>query len=304
MIQINLVEREFPEIFRVFISGSSSSGKTFFARNLIAEKLFKCERIYYFHPDINETFPIDWENTLNIPVLMKVNLPTLDQLSSYPKYSCLVIDDLFTQASKSDNIDYLFRVLSSKKKLHVIIMTQRYFAERGFSLNIRNSSNFHVLMTNSDARINGRVGHTMLLKRQIDIAEIENSKKLYPYIFIDRTNQARVTGLQVYTDIFGRYNHVVYNLMISVIIPKKDFENQFRIIDSKTAECHGADKKESISISGENNEKVETTDTKNNSNTNSKSRFGSFFRTKIRQRQNMDRKIEQAIRRYKQRTIL
>ena len=166
MININLVNREFPDIFRVFISGSSSSGKTFFARNLISEGLFKCNRIYYFHPDINETFPIDWEEKLDIPVVIKTNLPTQKDILSYPEYSCLVIDDLYTQASVSKDIDYLFRVLSSKKKLHVIIMTQRYFAEKGNSLNIRNSSNFHVLLNNSDARFNLRVGHTMLLKKK------------------------------------------------------------------------------------------------------------------------------------------
>lgn len=303
MLQINLVEREFPEIFRVFISGSSSSGKTYFARNLIAEKLFRCERIYYFHPDINESFPIDWEKYLKIPVLTKVNLPTLDQLSNYPKLSCLVIDDLFNQACKSDNIDYLFRVLSSKKKLHVIIMTQRYFAERGFALNIRNSSNFHVLMTNSDARINGRVGHTMLLKRQIDLAESENSQKLYPYIFIDRTNQARVTGLQVYTNIFGEFNHVVYNSMISVIISKKDFEDNFKILDDKTAERYGADEKKTVSDENTNKQEkisIQRKESKDSSTRN----IGSYFRSKVKDRQTFDRKIEQALRRYKQRAIL
>ena len=297
MIEINLVKREFPEIFRVFISGSSSSGKTFFARNLIAEQMFKCDRIYYFHPDINEAFPIDWEDHLNIPVLMNAHLPTLEQLTSYPKNSCLVIDDLYTEASKSEHIDYLFRVLSSKKKLHVIIMTQRYFAERGFSLNIRNSSNFHVLMTNSDARINGRVGHTMLLKPQIDIAEKENSQKLYPYIFIDRTNQARVSGLQVYTQIFGRYKHVIYNFMISVVISKKEFEEQFKIIDDKTAISDGRNKEKDIC----------GTQTKSESETKSPELVEGprkFFRSKLKQRQDLDRKIDQALRRYKQRTFL
>ena len=176
MLKIDLVKRQFPEIFRVFISGSSSSGKTYFARNLLAENLFRCDRIYYFHPDVGEKFPIDWEDHLEIPLMTQPNLPSLKELTSFPPYSCLILDDLYKQASNSDDIDYLFRVLSSKKKLHVIIMTQRYFAERGNSLNLRNSSNFHVLMNNSDARINGRVGHTMKLKNQIDIAEKSNSQ--------------------------------------------------------------------------------------------------------------------------------
>ena len=298
MININLVNREFPEIFRVFISGCSSSGKTHFARKLLSEGLFKCSRVYYFHPDINETFPIDWEETLDLPVVIKTNLPSQKDILSYPEYSCLVIDDLFTQASVSKDIDYLFRVLSSKKKLHVIIMTQRYFAEKGNSLNIRNSSNFHVLLTNSDARINIRVAHTMLLKKEIEIAEKQNSRKLYPYIFIDRTNQARVSGLQVYTEIFGRFKKVVFNSMICVVLSEKDFETQFKILD-ETSAVRNENESEIISKTDRQSE----TD-QNGQSVTAKSSNTRYFTSKIRERQNLDRKINQALRRYKQRSFL
>ena len=296
MININLTKREFPEIFRVFISGSSSSGKTHFACNLLAEKFFPCKRVYYFHPDICETFPVDWNEKLDIPVIVKTNLPSQKDILSYPEHSCLVLDDLYTQASVSKDIDYLFRVLSSKKKLHVIIMTQRYFAEKGNSLNIRNSSNFHVLMTNSDARINHRVGHTMLLKNEIEIAEKANSMKLYPYIFIDRTNQGRVSGIQVYTEIFGPYKRAVYNSMICVILSEQDFKTQFEILDNSSAVKHGdSDKKQKLHESGS---KQESSESSQNSPSNT------FFRSRFRERKNLNRKIDQALRRYKQRSIL
>ena len=298
MININLVKREFPEIFRVFISGSSSSGKTHFACNLLAEKFFQCNRVYYFHPDICETFPIDWEEKLDIPVIIKTDLPSQTDILGYPEYSCLVIDDLYTQASVSKDIDYLFRVLSSKKKLHVIIMTQRYFAEKGNSLNIRNSSNFHVLMTNSDARINLRVGHTMLLKKEIEIAEKANALKLYPYIFIDRTNQGRVTGVQVYTEIFGPYKRAVYNSMICVILSEQDFSTQFKVLDKTSAIKNGNNKKEKLSPdTKQNTGDHQTTEEKASSE-------NSFYRSRFRERQNLNRKIDQALRRYKQRSIL
>ena len=297
MININLIKREFPEIFRVFISGSSSSGKTHFACNLLAEKFFFCSRVYYFHPDICETFPIDWEEKLDIPVIIKTNLPSQKDILSYPEHSCLVLDDLYTQASVSKDIDYLFRVLSSKKKLHVIIMTQRYFAEKGNSLNIRNSSNFHVLMTNSDARINHRVGHTMLLKNEIEIAEKANSMKLYPYIFIDRTNQGRVSGVQVYTEIFGPYKRAIYNSMICVILSEQDFKTQFEILDNSSAVKYGdSDKKEKLHQSS--TPKRESSESSQNSPSNS------YYRSRFRERKNLDRKIDQALRRYKQRSIL
>ena len=248
MLKIDLVKRQFPEIFRVFISGSSSSGKTYFARNLLAEKLFRCDRIYYFHPDVGEKFPIDWENHLDIPIMTQPNLPSLKELTSFPPYSCLILDDLYKQASNSDDIDYLFRVLSSKKKLHVIIMTQRYFAERGNSLNLRNSSNFHVLMNNADERTNMRVAFSMNLAPEIRKASTVNKQKLYPYILIDRTNIARVNGVQIYTDIFSKYKQVIVNSMPAYLISEADFKSKFQILDKTTAIKNGKYEKKRISI--------------------------------------------------------
>lgn len=296
MLKIDLAKRQFPDIFRVFISGSSSSGKTYFARNLLAEKLFRCNRIYYFHPDVGEKFPIDWEEHLDIPIMTQPNLPSLRELTSFPPYSCLILDDLYKQASNSDDIDYLFRVLSSKKKLHVIIMTQRYFAEKGNSLNLRNSSNFHVLMSNSDARINERVGHTMKLKKQIDIAEKSNSQKLYPYIFIDRSNQARVSGLQVYTEIFGLYKRVIFNFMECVVFPVAEFKTRYKLLDQTTAIERQ---------NGDNEKKILPKDS--NKNRKTKPKISNYFTTKIQERfkeRHLDAKINAALRRYQQRALL
>ena len=74
-------------------------------------------------------------------------------------------------------------------------MTQRYFAEGSNGLNIRNSCNYHVLMNNADERTNLRVANMMNNKESIKKALEINSRKLYPYIFIDR-NIARVNGVQ------------------------------------------------------------------------------------------------------------
>ena len=144
-------------------------------------------------------------------------------------------------------MSYLFRVLSSKKKLHVIIMTQRYFAEGSCGLNIRNSSNFHVLMNNADERTNMRVAFSMNLAPEIRKATIVNKHKLYPYILIDRTNIARVNGVQIYTDIFSKYKQVIVNSMPSYLISESDFKSKFQILDKTTAIKNGQYKEKKIS---------------------------------------------------------
>ena len=235
MFKIKQVNCEFAPIWRVFLSGSSSAGKTHFAKLLLETKLIDFDRVHYYHPDINETKPTDWGQHLSQPVIFQVGLPTLPELLELPSKTCIILDDLFREASSSRNIDYLFRVLSGKRNLHVIIMTQRYFAGGPFSLSIRNSSNYHVLMNNADCRINERAANRLGLKTEYTVAQKYNKTKLYPYIFIDQTNQARVTNLQVYTDILSKHKKVVFNSMIYYLVAERDFNTKCEIIDQNTA---------------------------------------------------------------------
>ena len=232
MLKIKEIDSLESDIWRVFISGSSSAGKTYFAKELLNSGFMKYDRVHYFHPDIQEDFPVDWDD---LPVFCQAGLPTSDDLLSLPPYSVVILDDLFTEACKEKLISYLFRVLSSKKKLHLIIMTQRYFAEKSNGLNIRNCSNYHVLMRNADERTNERVGYSMNLTEEIRTANQVNQTRLYPYIFIDRTNEARVSGVQVYTDIFSNEKQVIHKNSVCYLIPAKDFEDKYEILDSTSA---------------------------------------------------------------------
>ena len=228
MMRIKNIDLTYPEVWRVFISGSSSSGKTYFARQLLEAKLFKQSNIIYCHPDIEEDFPTDWND--HFPnVIFECGLPNLADMLALPPYSVIVLDDLFDEAAKSKEMSYLFRVLSSKKKLHVIIMTQRYYEGGSPGLTLRNSSTHHILMNNSDARTNVRVACSMGLKREVVKANEMNKSKLYPYIAIDRTNHARITDTQVYTDILSPVKEIVIGCQAMNIHYKDDFDKKYEI---------------------------------------------------------------------------
>ena len=233
MLKIKQIDCFSSDIWRVFISGSSQAGKTYFAQQLLKSGYFKYDKIHYYHPDIQEDFPVDW---CDLPVFCQAGLPTIDDLHTMSPYSVVILDDLYTEACKEKLMSYLFRVLSSKKKLHLIIMTQRYFAEKSNGLNLRNCSNYHVLMRNADERTNERVGYSMKLTDEIKTANEINKNRLYPYIFIDRTNEARVSGIQVYTDIFSKEKQVIHKNSVGYLIPTEDFEEKYEIIDSVTAQ--------------------------------------------------------------------
>ena len=291
MLKYREVKYVYADIWRVFISGSSEAGKTFFARQLLEKNFFKYERIYYYHPDIQEQFPVDWKKHLKKPILFQAGLPTEDDLLQMPQYSCIILDDLFTQACSQRNIDYLFRVLSSKKKLHVIIMTQRYFAEGNIGRNIRNSSNYHVLMTNADERTNMRVGSTMNLNKEIAKAVEINKNKLYPYIFVDKTKFGRVSGLQIFTDIFSRHKEVICNSMPFYVISENDFKINFKILGDGVAQRN-------VDAIKENSTKEYTSDTSDSSSDSTEFDSDSGY-SKYVKRKKLERKIGAVIQRRK-----
>ena len=298
----------FSPIFRVFISGCSASGKTYFAHQLLQSNLLQYERVYYYHPDFHEQAPVTWHESLEKPVLYHPGIPSLEELLEIPEKSVLVFDDLMSQCCESKQIDYLFRVLSSKRKLNVIIMTQRYFSNGKCGLSIRNSSNYHVLLRNADARTNLLVANAMQLKPEITRAQTENKARLYPYIFIDRTNEARVKNLQIFTDIFSCHKEVIIGSMKYFLISESDFNQQYHCVGDNIAKHNGFNKttpiqqtttdfEESKSPKKENSRKESRTES-------SEQKSNRAFRSDFKQRRQLQQQIERALRRHKINTKL
>ena len=226
--------------FRVFISGSSQSGKTHFARELlyhteIFKQSIKC--VHYCHPDYLSELPVDWHESLDVPVSYQSGIPTLDELCRLEPHTCLVLDDLYEEAIISRQVDYLFRVLSGKKNISVVIMSQRYFAQGRFGMNIRNNCNFTVMMRNSDGRVNPKIAISLNLSVAVNKAiEDTYADNYYPYIFIDSSPRGQVSNYRCYTSIFGNAQ-TVFNQrgMKAYIINEHDFLSNFNIINKSTA---------------------------------------------------------------------
>ena len=233
--------REIPDlsfnpVFRVYISGSSESGKTHFAKELIQRRLFDVSRVYYFHPDFHEDNPTDWQETLDVPVLFSGEFPTTQDFLTMPENSCIVLDDIANQCVASKSIDYLFRVLSGKRNLHVILMTQRYFLHDRHAISIRNSSNYHVLMRNCDMSNVTQIARSLGLKAEILTATKFNQTKEYPYIFIDRTNKARARQTELYIDVLSDIFVIIRGSMKYFLLSETDFNRSYNIIDQELAQ--------------------------------------------------------------------
>ena len=274
------------------MAGSSSSGKTTLCKMMIMNNFFgDISRIYYFHPDFHEQNPIaDWEETIKTPILVNGGLPSFQDLINLTSNCLVILDDLIQEICESKDIDYLFRVLSSKRKINVVVMSQRYFIGQKFGLSIRNSSNYHILLRNADERTNSKVASLFNLKNEINMAQKLNSKHLYPYILLDRTPEARVNNCQVFVDILGKYKQVIIGSMIYYLVSEQDFSNIFDRIDKSHATLKdGSNEKKTVS-SSRSNEQTRQTDTRTYSRRSKQTSHAS--------RRQLERSIKQTLARY------
>ena len=225
----------FGPIIRVYVAGSSGSGKTSFVQKFLTSNMFDYGRVYYFHPDFYEKSPVEWHNLLDKEVIYRNDLPTIENIRDMKENSVIVLDDVFDQVENSKVMDYLFRVLSGKYKLHVIVMTQRYFSKGKFCSNIRNCCDYHVLMRNTDTSLTMRVARSLGHSNDITTALRLTENQLYPYIFVDKTQLARVNKLQVYIDVISDQKVLIVNSMKYYLISEKDFASTYKKVDKDLA---------------------------------------------------------------------
>ena len=197
---------EFENIFRIYLAGTTQSGKTTFCLNILKNELTKksISELYYYYPSCLDEPPVDWHNELDIPIYYKTGLPNNNDYSSMKRNSLIIIDDQAKEALNSAEIDFLFRVLSGKKEINLAILVQYYFSPGKYTLSIRNCCNYTCLMfNNSQFDTNKKVCNASGLSKAFKAAETENQNKLYPYYLIDRTPTAHVTKRRLYINIFN-----------------------------------------------------------------------------------------------------
>jgi len=225
---------------RAIFSGSSQSGKTYLIGKLLEnqEKIFgdKFNLIKYFYPTYLEESPVEYHTLTDSPVSYEPGFPKREDVLSMPENSLLIIDDQADVVVKSDLISQLFKVISGKKNISVIVVTQNYFLQGKHSRDIRNSCNYVGLFRNcADASLNRRVATAFGLKNAYNAAEKDIYRtQVYPYIFIDQTQRAQLSDFRLYVDILGDFKTAYSTTgMKGYILTEKDFLAAYRIISDK-----------------------------------------------------------------------
>ena len=189
----------FQKPMRAIFSGSSQSGKTYLIGKMLNQQtdLFGDEfsQVKYYYPEYLDECPVDWHDTISTPISYHSGFPEKEDIQSLPNNSLIIIDDNMSKVVKSELMRQLFNVISGKRNISVICVTQNYFTQGPHSRDIRNSSNFVALFRNcADATLNKRVANAFGLSKAYTAAELDVfHDNIYPYIFIDQTQRAQLS---------------------------------------------------------------------------------------------------------------
>jgi vacuolar-type H+-ATPase subunit F/Vma7 len=241
----------FQKPIRAIFSGSSQSGKTFLIGKILENQKNMFGDYFafvkYYYPTYLDESPVEYHMLTDTPVAYSAGFPTKGEILSLPENSLVVIDDQADVAMKSDLISQLFKVISGKKNLSVILVTQNYFMQGKHSRDIRNSCNYAALFRNCcDHLLNKRVATAFGLKLAYEAAEKDTyTKDVYPYVFIDQTQRAQLSSYRLYTDILGDYK-VAYSStgMKGYILSEDDFLSAFRILSENKLSVIAVNKNE------------------------------------------------------------
>lgn len=236
-----LTEFKFTLPMRAIFAGSSQSGKTFMIGQILKfqSEIFKgkFDFVKYYYPTFLDEAPVDYHTLTNTPISYNAGFPTKSEILALPENALVIIDDQSDTAVKSDLVSQIFKVISGKKKMSIILVTQNYFMQGKHSREIRNSCNYVGLFRNCcDNSLNSRVTQAFGLKAAFEAAEREVCGcQVYPFVFIDQTQRGQISPYRLYTKIIGPYKEAFSKTgMRGYIISEEDFRAGYSIISEKS----------------------------------------------------------------------
>jgi len=221
--------------FRLIVAGPSGAGKTELVKQIVDNELYtsKLDNIVYCYPGYLDEVPAEFEKTVNY----HAGLPNKNDLSSLPKGTLLIFDDMMIECCDNEDIGILFTVIARKKNISVILMTQNIYQQgkqfRTLRLNATHLALFKFRAAND---VNLRMIRDLGLTNHITRSLLEKAtSERYSYIMIDVHPNRQYDFGCVRGNILEN-NFAIYYKMEYVAIPKSEFLKYFKIIKAKKGE--------------------------------------------------------------------
>ena len=198
------------ENFKIFISGPSRCGKTFFFVDLL-QNLFDIAKtppkiIIYIYKIWQWKF--DEMKTVNI--FLKDNDDVIDKLKQYARgMPILVIFDDMINSKSINDIAPLFTVDARHMNMSLIFLSQRIFVNNEYFRQISQNSDYFVLFKNPRNSSEIRTLATQITPGNLSLVNIymEATKEPFSYLFINLTQEVK-SETKYLSDLFKK-DHVV-----------------------------------------------------------------------------------------------
>ena len=210
MILPTMYDLRFKEHFKIFISGPSRCGKTFFVVNLL-ENLTKIAKvpptivIYVY-----KVWQYKFDEMRNVDIFLEDNHDVLDKISIYTagKSSLIIFDDMINSKSII-GIAPLFTVDARHSNMSLIFLSQRMFVNNEHFRQISQNSDYFVVFKNPRNLSEIRTLAQQITPGSLQLMYIyrEATKEPFSYLFINLTQEAQ-PETKYLSNIFER-DHII-----------------------------------------------------------------------------------------------
>ena len=198
------------ENFKIFISGPSRCGKTFFVVNLLENltKIAKAPPTFIIY--VYKVWQDKFDKMRNVNVFLEDKDDLNEKITTYTagKSTLIIFDDLINSKSII-NIAPLFTVDGRHLKMSLIFLSQRMFVNNEFFRQISQNSDYFVVFKNPRNLSEIRTLAQQITPGDLQLMYIyrEATKEPFSYLFINLTQEAQ-SETKYLSNLFEQ-NHII-----------------------------------------------------------------------------------------------
>ena len=198
------------ENFKIFISGPSRCGKTFFVVNLLENltKIAKAPPTFIIY--VYKVWQYKFDEMRNVNVFLEDKDDLNEKITTYTagKSTLIIFDDLINSKSII-NIAPLFTVDGRHLKMSLIFLSQHMFVNNEFFRQISQNSDYFVVFKNPRNLSEIRTLAQQITPGDLQLMYIyrEATKEPFSYLFINLTQEAQ-SETKYLSNLFEQ-NHII-----------------------------------------------------------------------------------------------